>query len=128
MSETRGAEAEGAGAAPVIDPARLNAATRAGMEDLRQKQPAFMSAFGELGRAAYADGAISARHKEMMAIAIAVAGRCDGCIAWHVRSAIRLGMTRAELEELVAVAIHMGGGPSLIAGTAALSAFDQLSA
>lgn len=102
------------------------ASIRNGMAALNQAIPETLKAFGEIGKAVYQDGALSAKTKEMMAVASAIAARCEGCIVWHVRGAIRHGMTKAELEELIGVAVHMGGGPSLTFGIKALESFDQL--
>ena len=64
-----------------------------------------------------------------MAIAIAVATRCEGCIVFHVRSAIKHGATREELADTIGVAIEMGGGgPAAVYGADALAAFDQFAA
>ncbi len=57
----------------------------------------------------------------------AVAVRCDGCIAFHVKAVIRAGVSREELLETIAMAIYMGGGPSMVYGAEALEAFDQFS-
>ncbi len=102
------------------------ASIKDGMAALGKAIPDALKGFGELGKAVYKDGALSAKTKEMMAIASAIAARCEGCIVWHVRSAIRQGMTKGELEELAGVAVHMGGGPSLVYAIKALESFDQL--
>jgi len=73
------------------------------------------------------DGAISVKTKELIALAIAVTVRCDGCIASHVRAVIKTGATREEVAETVGVAIMMGGGPSMVYGAQALDAYDQFS-
>lgn len=104
------------------------ASIKNGMTALNQAIPEALKAFGEIGKAVYKDGALSAKSKEMLAVASAIAARCEGCITWHVRSAIRHGMSKAELTELIGVAVHMGGGPSLTFGIKALESFDQLSA
>ena len=59
-------------------------------------------------------------------LAIAVAVRCDGCIADHVMDALCAGATRAEMAEAIGVAILMGGGPSVVYGAEALDALSQL--
>lgn len=92
---------------------------------LREAEPATMAAFAELGKATYREGALSKKFKELLALAIAITDRCDGCIAFHVRSACGAGATRDEVSEAIAVAIQMGGGPSMVYGAEALSAFDQ---
>lgn len=90
--------------------------------------PEVMTAFQGVMHAASKDGAVSARIKELTALAIAVTTRCEGCIVFHVQNAIRHGATREELTEMLAVAIEMGGGPATVYGAKALSAFDELSA
>ena len=95
---------------------------------LRDLIPETMSAFGSLSRAAQANGALDKKVKELIAVGIAVAGRCDACIAYHVRGALRAGASRQEIGEALAVAIQLGGGPSLNYAADALRAFDQFSA
>lgn len=104
------------------------ASIKNGMAALNEAIPDTLKAFGEIGKSVYRDGALSAKTKEMLAVASAIAARCEGCIVWHVRGAMRQGMTKPELEELITVAVHMGGGPSLTYGIKALESFDQLSA
>ena len=62
-----------------------------------------------------------------MATAIAVAVRCDGCIGFHAKAAIKAGASREELLETLSMAIYMGAGPSMIYAAEALRAFDELS-
>jgi len=57
--------------------------------------------------------------------ALGVAAHCDGCIGFHAKALVALGANRAELEETLAVAIYMGGGPSLMYSAGALTAFEQ---
>lgn len=61
-----------------------------------------------------------------MALAIAVSGRCNACIAYHVRGAGRAGASRQEIAETLAVAIQMGSGLAVNSATYALRAFDEL--
>lgn len=56
---------------------------------------------------------------------IAIAARCDGCIAFHSKTALDLGTTREELMEVAGMAVYMGGGPSLMYAALALQAYDQ---
>jgi AhpD family alkylhydroperoxidase len=95
---------------------------------LRDLIPDTMAAFGALSRAAQTNGALDHKTKELIAVAIAVATRCDACIAYHTRAAHRAGAARQELAEAIAVAIQLGGGPSVNAAADALRAFDQFSA
>ncbi|HMN85141.1 MAG TPA: carboxymuconolactone decarboxylase family protein [Bauldia sp.] len=86
--------------------------------------PETMRGFSALGKGAYADGALSRKHKELIALALSVASRCDGCVAYHAKRVAELGASRAEVSEVLGVAIQMGGGPSMVYGGEALRAFD----
>jgi AhpD family alkylhydroperoxidase len=87
--------------------------------------PGPMSGFARLHKKAVEDGALSARTKELMALAISVAVRCDGCIAYHVHDAVKAGATRQKIVETIGVAILMGGGPASIYAAHALDAVEQ---
>ena len=88
--------------------------------------PAPMRAFRGLMEAATADGALDAATKELMAVAIAIATHCEGCIVFHVRAAAKHGATREQMAETIGVAVEMGGGPAAVYGADALVAYDQL--
>ena len=95
---------------------------------LRASTPEVMKAFNELGRAATAPGALDAKTKELIALALSVAVRCDPCIGFHTKALVKLGATRQEVDETLAVATYMGGGPSLMYAASAVSAFDEFAA
>jgi AhpD family alkylhydroperoxidase len=92
---------------------------------LRNSTPGVMKAFGELGRAATAPGALDAKTKELVALALSVAVRCDPCIGFHTQALAKLGATRQEVDETLGVATYMGGGPSLMYAASAVAAFDE---
>ena len=94
---------------------------------LRKTQPDTMTAFGQLARAAMAEGTVSAKHKELMALAIGITQHCSGCIGFHVKALIKLGCTKPELEEMLGVCVYMGGGPALMYTAEALAAWDNMS-
>ncbi len=96
------------------------------MEMFSQESPATLEAFMGLHQVALADGALSAKQKELMALGIAIAVRCEGCIAFHTAAALEAGATKPELIETVNVAIMMGGGPAVVYGTQVLIALEQL--
>ena len=58
-------------------------------------------------------------------LGIAVATRCDPCIAFHAEAAVKHGATREEIMETIGIAIYMGAGPSVMYAAKALDAFDQ---
>lgn len=92
----------------------------------RKAQPDAMAGFGQLACASMAEGALSTKHKELMALAIGVTQRCSGCIGFHVKALHKLGCTRAELEEMLAVCVYMGGGPALMYAAEAIKAWDAM--
>ncbi|HLS83610.1 MAG TPA: carboxymuconolactone decarboxylase family protein [Arenimonas sp.] len=102
----------------------LNAA----IATLRAGAPGPMRAFSGLAREALAPGTLDVKTKELLAIGIAIAARCDGCIGFHVKAALRAGASREEVLETAAMAIYMGAGPSMIYAAETLRAFDELAA
>jgi AhpD family alkylhydroperoxidase len=85
-----------------------------------------LKAFRDLARTASTDGALSHKTKELIALAIAIATRCEGCIVFHARACVRLGVGREEVLEMLGVAVEMGGGPSSTFGAWALACFDAM--
>jgi AhpD family alkylhydroperoxidase len=71
------------------------------------------------------DGALPAKIKELIALAIAVSKQCDGCIAAHAPSAVRQGVTVQEAAEAIGVAIMMNGGPGTVWGPRAYAAVQE---
>lgn len=98
------------------------------MEGLGEEIPETMAGFGALHEASTADGALSLRTKELIALGIAITVRCDGCIAYHVHDAMEAGATHQEVVETIGVAIMMGGGPSVVYGSEALDALREFEA
>jgi AhpD family alkylhydroperoxidase len=97
-----------------------------GLSPFRKAQPEAMAGFGQLARAAMSEGAISAKHKELMALAIGITQHCSGCIAFHVKALHKLHCTRIELEEMLAVCVYMGGGPALMYAAETIAAWEKL--
>ncbi len=97
------------------------------LASLRTSTPEVMKNFGELGRAATADGAIDRKTKELIALALSVAARCDPCIGFHMQTLVKLGVTRQEVDETLGVTTYMGGGPSLMYAASAIAAFEEFS-
>ena len=95
--------------------------------DLRRAIPDVYAGFVGLHKAALAPGALPASVKELIALAIAVVERCDGCIASHARGASQHGATEKEVAETIGVAISMSGGPGTVYGPRALAAFRDYS-
>ena len=98
------------------------------LKKLRNDIPETMQAFSALAKAATRDGALDKKTKELIALAIGIATRCDGCIGFHTEALVRLGATRQEVEETLGMAVYMGGGPSLMYAASALAAMDEFTA
>lgn len=92
---------------------------------LRQEIPDTMQAFSALAQTATKDGVLDKKTKELIALALGVAARCDGCIGFHNEALVRLGATRQEVLETLSMAVYMGGGPSLMYAADAIKAFIQ---
>lgn len=97
------------------------------IKEVRLGTPEVMKAFSAMAAAATEAGVLDAKTKELIALAISVAIRCDGCVAFHAKAAVKQGATRAEVMETMGMALYMGAGPSLMYAAQAVEAFDQFS-
>ncbi|MBR0957469.1 carboxymuconolactone decarboxylase family protein [Bradyrhizobium japonicum] len=97
----------------------------ANLKKLRGDIPDTMKGFAALAQAAARDGALDKKTKELIALALGVAGHCDGCIGFHTEALVKLGATRQEIEETLGMAVYMGGGPSLMYAADAIAAYEQ---
>lgn len=95
---------------------------------VRGGAPDVMKGFSAMAKAATADGALDGKTKELIALALGIAARCDGCLAFHAKAVVELGGTRDEVMETIGMSVYMGGGPSLMYGALALEAFEQFMA
>ena len=95
---------------------------------LRSGIPDVMQGFSAMARAAMAPGALDEKTKELIAMAIGVATRCDGCLGFHGKALVRLGATDEEVREMLGVAVYMGGGPSLMYAAHAWESYREFSA
>ncbi|HTQ34154.1 MAG TPA: carboxymuconolactone decarboxylase family protein [Stellaceae bacterium] len=95
------------------------------LKELRTGAPDVMTGFGAIAGAALEGKALDAKTKELISLAIAVAIRCDACIAFHAEAAVRRGASRDEVMETMGMAIYMGAGPSVMYAAKAVEAFDQ---
>lgn len=95
------------------------------LAQLGRELPGPMSGFARLHKKAVEAGALDAKVKELMALAIGIAVHCEGCIAYHTHDAVAAGATRQELLETIGVALLMGGGPASVYAAHALDAIEQ---
>lgn len=103
----------------------LTRSLSAELRNLRGGPPDVMKAFSSMAQAALAQGALDPKTKELIALGIAVAVRCDDCVAFHVKAAVDRGATREEVLETLGMSIYMGAGPSAMYASHALSAYAQ---
>ncbi len=95
------------------------------LRGLRGSTPDVMKAFAGIAKAATVSKVLDGKTKELIALGIAVAVRCDDCIAFHAKAAVDHGATRDEVGETLGMAIYMGAGPSVMYASHALEAFTQ---
>jgi AhpD family alkylhydroperoxidase len=106
----------------------LAAGLSAPLKELRTGAPEVMKGFSAMARAAMEAKALDTKTKELVALGISVAVRCDACIAFHAEAALRHGATREEVLETMGTAIYMGAGPAVMYAAQAVEAFDQFAA
>lgn len=94
---------------------------------LRKGIPDTYAAFEAMGAAAKAEGRLDPTTKEFIALGIAIATRCDSCIGFHTRALVRLGASREEFAEALAMSAYMAGGPGFAYAAKALQAYDEFS-
>ena len=97
------------------------------IKKLRKDIPDTLSGFSALANAASRGGALDRKTKELVALALGVAAHCDGCIGFHAEALVKLGASRQEIEEVLGMAVYMGGGPALMYAADAIAAFEEYS-
>ena len=103
----------------------ITAEVSASLAKLRADIPNTTRGFSALAQAATKDGALDKKSKELIAMALSVAARCDPCIGFHAEALVKLGATRKEFEEMLGMCIYMGGGPALMYAAHAVDAYEQ---
>ncbi|MFC7396906.1 carboxymuconolactone decarboxylase family protein [Chelatococcus sp. GCM10030263] len=81
------------------------------LKKLDENAPEAMKAFWAFDKAAFADGALTGLHKQLIAVAVALTTQCPYCIELHTKAARAAGASDAQLSEaaVVAAAIRAGG-------------------
>jgi AhpD family alkylhydroperoxidase len=95
---------------------------------LGEPHPKMLEAYRGLAAAQGANGALDAKTRELISMAVAVTTRCDGCISSHAAAAARAGATESELADALGVAIAMNAGAAYVYSLRALEAFGELKA
>ena len=81
-------------------------------------------AFLGMEKAAYSDGSLSKKIKELIAVGISVVINCESCMEWHIKQAAKSGATYEEILEALEVGMEMGGGPATAYARFALEVLD----
>ena len=97
----------------------------AAMNALKSRAPEIAKAFGPFFHALMKDGALPVKQKELIAVGIAVAVRCEGCIDAHVEKCLKAGASGAEIMEAAGVAVVMGGGPAYTYAASVAAALER---
>lgn len=98
------------------------------MKPVREAVPELLKGFGGLHQATMKAGALEIRQKELIALGIGLAARCENCIYAHVRAAAKAGATAEQIMEAAGVAVMMGGGPTYTYLPRVTEALDALKA
>lgn len=96
------------------------------MKPVRNEMPDIVKGFRELHQAALKPGALSVLEKELIALSIGLALRCENCIYSHVKACLAAGATREQILEAAGVAVLMQGGPTYTYLPRVLEALDAL--
>lgn len=96
------------------------------MRALTKATPGPSQAFSALVKSVNDSGVLDHKTKELIALGIAIAIRCEGCLLFHVRALVGLGATREEVTGAIDVAVEMGGGPARVYGAHALGIYDAM--
>ena len=100
----------------------------AAMRPVRTSMPDLVKGFAGLHQAAMKSGsAMTVAQKELIALAIGAAVRCENCIYAHVQAALHAGATREQILEAAGVAVMMQGGPTYTYLPRITEALDALS-
>ena len=82
-------------------------------------------AFLEMEEAAFSDGALPKKVKELIAVGISVVIDCESCMQWHIEQAAMANATEPEVLEAVEVGMEMGGGPATVSARFALEVMER---
>jgi AhpD family alkylhydroperoxidase len=83
-------------------------------------------AFLEMEEAAFSDGALLKKHKELIAVGISIVINCESCMQWHIEQAVEAGANHDQILEAIEVGIEMGGGPATVSSRFALDVMEEV--
>ncbi len=83
-------------------------------------------AFLDMEEAAFSDGELAKKHKELIAVGISLVINCESCMQWHIEQAVQAGANEKEVLEAIEVGIEMGGGPATVSARFALEVMESV--
>jgi AhpD family alkylhydroperoxidase len=111
----------------MLDWNQYRAQLTAGVKEIRQLSPETVNGYVALSSAGQKADVLGAKTRELIALAVAVTLRCDGCITVHTEAAMRHGATREEIAEALGVAISVNAGAALVYSTRVMDAVKEYS-
>lgn len=97
----------------------------AGVKDVGQLSPDTIRGYMAMSGAGQKANLLGPKVRELIALAVAVTARCDGCITIHTEAAIKQGATREEIAEALGVAISVNAGAALVYSTRVMDAYKE---
>ncbi|KCV82923.1 alkylhydroperoxidase [Actibacterium atlanticum] len=98
------------------------------LRNLNKVVPGMAKGFQALSKGVKEGGVLEFKHKEYVALGIAVTQKCEPCIVLHMEALVRVGASREEVGDVLAMAVQMGGGPAMMYAAKAMECFDELTA
>ena len=92
--------------------------------EIGKLSPDTVKGYMALGGAGAKTGHLDAKTRELVALAVAITLRCDGCISVHTAAAKKLGASQEEIAETLGVGISVNAGAALVYSARTLDAFD----
>jgi AhpD family alkylhydroperoxidase len=111
----------------MMDWNRYRQQVASGVGGIGKLSPDTVKGYVQLSGAAAKTGHFDAKTRELIALAVAITLRCDGCIATHTAEALKAGATHEELAEALGVAVSVNAGAALVYATRTLDAFAAVS-
>jgi AhpD family alkylhydroperoxidase len=97
----------------------------AGVKEIGQFSPDTIKGYMVLSAAGQKADLLGAKVRELIALAVAVTLRCDGCITVHTEAAIKRGATKEEIAEALGVATTVNAGAALVYSARVMDAFRE---
>jgi AhpD family alkylhydroperoxidase len=116
-----------------VFPARLavaegsaSATPPAKLDPIEANDPKYSAKFDELYQKTWGGGAIPEKYKQLAGVSISIVQRCDTCLGWHMKQAVRLGAKKDELVEAIRLGLLTGGSITVPTVRKAYELLDDL--